>query len=163
MQHRQLSAFSHRQLVHSPQQLRRSPQAEQSPHSTAKGFTQSPSAPEPSPQEQEQSHSGKSKAQQFPQQMAQHGVPSFFLATRSLCRAPSSCRRIRSATTGPATRLPATTTSPAPPSTTLPSTTTSGLGATLAITCWELYTAQGSAGSIVRAAARDSNFCAPFT
>ena len=27
----------------------------------------------------------------------------------------------------------------------------------------ELYTVQGSAGSIVRAAARDSNFCAPFT
>ena len=27
----------------------------------------------------------------------------------------------------------------------------------------ELYTLQGSAGSIVRAAARDSNFCAPFT
>ena len=57
------------------------------------------------------------------------------------------------------TRLPATTTSPAPPSTTLPattlrSTTTSGLGATLAITCWELYTLHGSAGSIVRAAAQ---------
>ena len=33
----------------------------------------------------------------------------------------------RPATTGPATRLPATTTSPAPPSTTLPLTTTSGL------------------------------------
>ena len=27
----------------------------------------------------------------------------------------------------------------------------------------ELYTLHGSAGSIVRAAARDSNFCAPFT
>lgn len=65
----------------------------------------------------------------------------------------------RPATTGPATRLPATTTSPAPPSTTLPattlrSTTTSGLGATLAITCWELYTLQRAAGSIVRAAAQ---------